>query len=74
MNKLLSFGFGAVSVIMYFAGTCFIFWSFLGKSYDPFAKLMYGIGIFAFGLILSGFSYIVEAACKYLNERIVPEE
>lgn len=68
MNKFLSFCYGAVSVLMYIAGVLIILWSFFGKSYDPTTKLMLGVGVFSFGLLLSGFSYIVEAACKYLRE------
>jgi len=68
MNNFLSFGFGAVSAIMYLAGIGMAVWSFFCKSDESFTYLMFGVGIFAFGLILSGFSYIVEAACKYLKQ------
>lgn len=74
MNKFLSFCYGAVSVLMYIAGVLIILWAIVGKSYDPITKLMLGVGVFSFGLLLSGFSYIVDAACKYLQDNSEEKE
>lgn len=74
MKKYLSICCGAISALMYLVGIGIIINSFVNHTEDPFMAVLYGVGVFSFGLILSGFSCIVEAACLYLEKNQKKEE
>ena len=74
MKKYYSICCGAISTLMYIVGVVIIINSFINHTEDPFMAFLYGVGVISFGLIISGFSCIVEAACLYLEKNKKKEE
>lgn len=74
MKKYFFICCGAISTLMYLVGIGIIISSFVNQTENPLMAILYGVGIFSFGLILSGFSCIVEAACLYLEKNQKKEE
>ena len=73
MKKYFFICCGAISTLMYIVGIVIVIASFFNTE-NPLMAILYGVGAFSFGLILSGFSCIVEAACLYLEKNKKKEE
>lgn len=73
MKKYFFICCGAISTLMYIVGIVIVIASFFNTE-NPLTAILYGVGAFSFGLILSGFSCIVEAACLYLEKNQKKEE
>ena len=73
MKKYFFICCGAISTLMYIVGIVIVIGSFFNTE-NPLMAILYGVGVFSSGLILSGFSCIVEAACLYLEKNQKKEE